>query len=644
MKTTTSSNPRKNRSYCLSGAPIFSAMSLFLLVLLSGCANPVGVHRISPQESYQLNTVNPMGTDELSNSSMAVLHRYNLQDTFAVDLAKTTEHLCDLVKVDDRRDLLFTIAEVSYLHGTQLRKKDNGDSRFVAQDAFLQSAVYAYLYLLGEGSESLPSAYDIRFRMACDLYNRALWLALPENPDHSLKISGGMRKLPGGGKLQISLNTKNLGWDLEKITGIFPADSYEVYGFSVRNRTPGLGLPLIGKTLVTKESPNGGTLPITAFLRIPATFNGVMEETTAVELEFYSAFETANLEVNGRQVPLETDTTTPLAYVLNTTDLWNIGVKRFLFGAKVNKRILMVQPYKPGRIPVVFVHGTASSPVWWAEMLNTLRADPIIRQRFQFWFYQYNTSNMIVFSAAQMRDSLIEAVHQFDPQSQDSALQNMVVIGHSQGGLLTKMTAIDTGDVLFNSISDKNLDQMGLSAEDQNSIRRLLFFKPLPFVKRVVFISTPHRGSFLTKDWVRNLMRRLISIPVNILTFNTDDLTKVISTMKLPVDMRNRVPTSLDGMSADNPILQALVGIPLAPGVVGHSIISVKPGMAIETGDDGVVAYSSAHLEGMESEFVVRSGHSCQENSFTIEEVRRILLKHLGIASDRRILESAQGQ
>ncbi|MCA9422416.1 MAG: hypothetical protein KC592_15450, partial [Nitrospira sp.] len=48
----------------------------------------------------------------------------------------------------------------------------------------------------------------------------------------------------------------------------------------------------------------------------------------------------------------------------------------------------------------------------------------------------------------------------------------------------------------------------------------------------------------------------------------------------------------------------------------------------LEGGNDGVVAYKSAHLEGMESEFVVRSGHSCQSNTHTIQEVRRILLVH----------------
>ncbi len=45
--------------------------------------------------------------------------------------------------------------------------------------------------------------------------------------------------------------------------------------------------------------------------------------------------------------------------------------------------------------------------------------------------------------------------------------------------------------------------------------------------------------------------------------------------------------------------------------------------------DDGLVQYKSAHLEHAESEFVVRSFHSCQDNPNTIGEVRRILLEHL---------------
>lgn len=182
----------------------------------------------------------------------------------------------------------------------------------------------------------------------------------------------------------------------------------------------------------------------------------------------------------------------------------------------------------------------------------------------------------------------------------------------------------------WKSLSDQSIDEIEADDDIKAMFRRMAFFEPLTFVKRVVFIATPHRGSFLTKDWVRSLVRTLVSIPVDIVTLNPEVITQFTDQLKLPASMRNRINTSVDGMSPENPVLQTLVILPLAPGVKGHSIIAVLPELDIETGNDGVVEYKSAHLDGMASEFIVRTGHSCQGHPFTIEEVRRILHEHIG--------------
>jgi hypothetical protein len=81
-------------------------------------------------------------------------------------------------------------------------------------------------------------------------------------------------------------------------------------------------------------------------------------------------------------------------------------------------------------------------------------------------------------------------------------------------------------------------------------------------------------------------------------------------------------------MSPRHIFIQTLQAIPVAPGVPAHSIISVAGDGPVERGDDGVVAYESAHIDGVESERVVRSGHSTQGHPDTIAEVQRILLLH----------------
>jgi hypothetical protein len=91
------------------------------------------------------------------------------------------------------------------------------------------------------------------------------------------------------------------------------------------------------------------------------------------------------------------------------------------------------------------------------------------------------------------------------------------------------------------------------------------------------------------------------------------------------------IPTALDNMDPSSPFLRTLASLPIAAGVQVNSIIAVKGNGPVEEGDDVVVAYTSAHVEGVESELVVRSGHSTQATAETIEEVRRILYEHAGI-------------
>jgi hypothetical protein len=86
-------------------------------------------------------------------------------------------------------------------------------------------------------------------------------------------------------------------------------------------------------------------------------------------------------------------------------------------------------------------------------------------------------------------------------------------------------------------------------------------------------------------------------------------------------------------MSPKNPIMLTLAEIPVAPSVNAHSIIRVKGNGDHHFGRDSVVAYQRRHVDYVESELVVRAGHSCQNQPATIEEVRRILHEHLAQTS-----------
>jgi pimeloyl-ACP methyl ester carboxylesterase len=595
---------------------------------------------VSPRDAYQSSNTNPLGAGVASDQAKYVLNRYYLLQKFDDDPAAAIADLHEQALHDDRRDILYALAEVSYLCAGGLAKSTSLEDKRLAADYFLLSAVYAYFFLLEERSEPPPTAFDHRGRNAVDFYNYGLWQGLATGPEGVLVLEGRVRKLPFG-QLSISLDTTNLASKMEDFEKFEPADKYEIRGITVRNRTPGVGLPLIG---IKKKTPNlfssGQSVPVTAFLRIQGNLASLSAGGATAALELYSAQDTSTLSIDNRVLPLETDFTTPLAYALEGSEVWDFGVGAFL-GKDINKTpdgLYLQEPYRRGRIPVVFVHGTASSPIWWSEMFNTLRFDPLIRQRFQFWYFVYTSNKPIVMSAADLRDALREKLAQLDPQGRDTALQQMVVIGHSQGGLLTKLTAVETGDRLVQALTGMNLDSLDMPAETKAKVRRLAVIQPLPFVKEVVFLSTPHRGSFLSKGWVRNLLVKLVKLPATLIQttmsfydYLSDDVKRILG--------GKSTFTSVDGMSPDNPLLKALADIPLAPRVKGHSIIAVKGNGDPKQGNDGVVEYTSAHLDGMASEFIVRSDHSSQLNPLAIDEVRRILAEHARSSSQNIVKE-----
>jgi hypothetical protein len=158
-------------------------------------------------------------------------------------------------------------------------------------------------------------------------------------------------------------------------------------------------------------------------------------------------------------------------------------------------------------------------------------------------------------------------------------------------------------------------------------LRWSLFVTPLPCVKRVVFISTPHRGSYQAALRMGRLASWLVTLPgdltqrtLTVMTQNQD---------KLLIQKLEKLPTSVDNMNPSHFFIKTLAAIPVAEGVPAHSIIPVLGEGPFSAGNDGIVAYDSAHIEGVESELVVRFGHSVQSHPKAIEEVRRILLEHL---------------
>ena len=170
------------------------------------------------------------------------------------------------------------------------------------------------------------------------------------------------------------------------------------------------------------------------------------------------------------------------------------------------------------------------------------------------------------------------------------------------------------------------------SPETKRELAETFFFRPTLSVRRVITIATPFRGSEFSNATTRWLSNKMIKIPQLLLNERQELYADNPGYFREPNLLE--VNTSIDSLAPDSQILPVMLEAPQAPWVHKHNIVgrlTEHPLLTHVTGDgDGVVSYSSAHLEDAESEIVVDADHSnVHRHPLAILEVHRVLLEHL---------------
>ena len=306
-----------------------------------------------------------------------------------------------------------------------------------------------------------------------------------------------------------------------------------------------------------------------------------------------------------------------------TTALWPVAERP----GHDSGRLLTLRPYERAKIPVVFIHGLWGSPHNWDRMIEDLDGDPVLQTRYQFWTYRYASGDSILYSAHWLRQSLRGARRVCDPAGTDAAFDRMVVVGHSLGGILAKMMVQSGGPRLWHTVCARPIDQVIEPTEECRPLRQAFFYKPVPEVRRVIFIATPHRGSPLASGRLRELGTRLCWQPNRFRQAQEVLLSHNEPDMFAP-EFRGDLATSAGELAPGHPLLLRLCELGIDTSVRSHSVIADLRDPPKPDGTDGIVPYSSSHLDGVASELLVHGLHICVNHPAVIEEVRRILMEH----------------
>ena len=361
---------------------------------------------------------------------------------------------------------------------------------------------------------------------------------------------------------------------------------------------------------------------MTALLRFQQPWSFCGEDIHAT-FELWNSLRTTTLQIEGQRIPLEADTSLTLALAYDDNSAYDglLNMPRLLRGDFVTEQrgLFLMGPYSKEKIPVVFTHGLMDTPLTWLPMLNELISDPLLGEKYQFWVFFYPTVNPILQSASELRESLT-TLYTLEAQ-RNAAWDNMVLVGHSMGGLITRLLITSSADD-FDVLRQKALVASQGDPALQAYMNQLTTFTPLPFVQRAVFMGTPHRGANMASTPVGRAGSALMTRP--------EYMKKFLNAQEGRAKKLAKTENGIDNLKKDSPFTLALQASHWNPDIPVHSIIGDVHHADRTNGTDTVVAYTSAHLDGAESEIVVHADHlTLHKKVPAIAEVRRILIEHL---------------
>jgi len=578
-----------------------------------------------------------------------LLRKFNVLEHYQSDPDSVIAWLRKLVAQSPVMQEVHALAELSQQQARWSLQRGNRARAIRMYSIALQ---HSYQFLFAPQLDVERNAYDPQFRSMCDIYNQSLESMLRVVCDDGTFVPGQSMVVKDD-QLNIEFEVRVNGrWKNERFEKFELVGDYRTRGFENEYRTYGLGVPLIAvreqqaaDTPVEKYYPPDLTLAMTAFCHFenlvpnqsPVVGDSGETVTHRAVLTLYDPLESPTIETHDKTVPLQSDTTTPLAYhlgdpLLNTSVLATAS----LLNAETTEKIhgmYMLEPYDPNKIPVVMVHGLWSSPVTWAHMFNDLRANADIHKNYQFWFYSYSTAQPFWVSAMRMRQDLMRIHEELDPQGYSKSLDQMVLVGHSMGGLISKMQTINSEDRFWQRVSSVPIDSLEGDPEILDRLRKIFFFEPVDSVKRVVTIASPFDGSKFANGTVRWFSHKLFTLP----SFQTMDFETLIdlnpNAFVDPELLTTR--TSVDSLAIDSPMIDELRQSQISSQVTFNNIVgrlSKKSvlGKEIPGDSDGVVSCESAQNEQCESEVFVPAEHQrVHQHAASIYEVQRVLLANL---------------
>lgn len=465
---------------------------------------------------------------------------------------------------------------------------------------------------------------------------------------HNAALAGLMRSCGFGqvGNAQkASENLASLGFGIAATEGfmnefepdeIWFAKDYQTINVRGPEREKGLGLPLIvyrgprPRLNIEPERfyPPHWKFAATAVARLAPADDGTVQPV----IELVDPLENDEVAAGQANWPLARDLTTPVIHLLSHSG-YRDKSRQGLFRPQTltdEEGVTLVHPYRPGRIPLVLIHGMGCSPRIMADIANTVHADPVLRKRYQVMIVYYTTGDTILQDANVIRTAFQAMRAHYDPGQADDAWNHSVVLGHSLGGPIARILTSHSDNHFEQALFTRPWNQLAMSDEIRQIAEKPIFFEPVPEIKRVIYLAATMHGSRLA-DQVEARMLSTVLPRRRLLQLFYDEIINKNGVDAFQPEYRKRPPSSIDNQSPESPILAATNRLRQDDQVQSHSIqANITPILPQGASTDGLVPYKSSFIDEAESQRLLHlQDHFCTHDPRTLGEIRRILMENL---------------
>lgn len=395
---------------------------------------------------------------------------------------------------------------------------------------------------------------------------------------------------------------------------------------AVRYTSPGYGVSLVGWQAACHDRPICKLYPPDGITRALTVWVAPGDDGVA-HLVITGTRKHSEITIGHRSVPLAKDFSAPYAALADRSHINRAALWSLVGGHQVAQRegLYLLQDYDPAKTPIIMVHGLGRSPLIWARLTNLIDGTPELRARYQVWHIVYPTNTPVLLNRMYVQRMMDRAWQVLDPDGTAPAHEDMVLIGHSMGGVISRLLVSESNDVVWKSVFDIPPEGLKGTPADIATLDSVFRFHAYPGVTRVIFLATPHLGSPLADSFVGWLALRVIRAR----TPELDTLARVAADNRshenplLVEDYASHGLSSVSTLRAAQPVSRAAQSLMPVPGVRYYTFAGDLPGSSPP--GDGIVPLKSAVLPGAVSTTIVKDGHQLYLNNEVLAKIVEIL-------------------